>query len=461
MDLNSYQFYFVGIGGIGMCGLAELMHNLGAKVCGSDLSSNANTERLQSLGIHIFQQHARGQIQNADVVVYSSAVPASNPELLEAKEKGIPIIPRAEVLAEIMRLRRGIAVGGTHGKTTTTSMIASVLMAAKMDPTIVVGGRLDIIKSTAFLGKGEWLVAEADESDGSFLKLSPEIVIITNIDNDHMDFYKTPQELEANFRKFALSIPFYGRCIACGDDPNLRRALADFPKRIWWYGFAEHNDFILEGADSKYTVRHKDAEKHKELGLGKVEFSVPGRHNALNSLAALIVGIEVGLSFQQSAQALGSFKGVNRRFHYKGLYQGNASLQIPVYDDYAHHPTEIKATLQAFREKFKTEKLVLLFQPHRYSRTRDCWHDFLDCFSQADEILLLDIYKAGEAAIDGIDSASLVKAIKNKNTNLNIQHIATLNLAKDYLLNNLQKHSVFMTFGAGDVWKLSQEMSEL
>ncbi len=443
MRLASHKIYFIGIGGVGMCGLAELLHNMGAQVWGSDLSENANTERLRELGVKIFIGHARGQQVDADVVVYSSAVKFDHVEMLEARENKIPIIPRAEVLAEIMSLKRGIAIGGSHGKTTTTSLVASVFMQADLKPTIVVGGRLDIIKSTALLGLGAWLIAEADESDGSFLKLRPEISVITNIDNDHMDFYKSDSELEEAFRNFALQVPFYGKILACGDDVRIRRALANFPKNIIYYGFNADNDYRLAGQNSKYSLIHQDRV------VLDFEVALPGKHNALNATAAILVGQEAGISLEVAGSAVKTFTGVGRRFQFKGDMG-----TIPIYDDYAHHPTEIKATLSAFKEKFPNQRIVVAFQPHRYSRTQLCWDEFLVSFKEADVLLLNEIYAAGEVNTFGISGEKLFNEINHQEKFFCKNNSEALRIAKE----QLKSDDVFVTFGAGDIWKVGMEL---
>lgn len=445
------KFYFIGIGGIGMCGLAELLHNLGASVSGSDAGENANTERLKSLGIKVFKGHLAAQVDVADVVVYSSAIAHSNPEMVEARAKEIPLIPRAEALAEIMRLRRGIAVAGTHGKTTTTSLISSIFLEAKQNPTIVIGGRFERIKSTALLGTGEWLIAEADESDGSFNKLSPEIAVITNIDSDHMDHFKTFENLKRAFLDFAYRVPFYGVVIVCGDDPAVRELFSTYSKRILFYGFDATNDIVIEGEKGHYTVFKNSRIDQSKTKLGQFHLNTPGKHNALNATASLAVGLSVGLDFQVCAMGLENFEGVDRRFHYKG-----ESAEIKVYDDYGHHPTEVRATLQAFREKFEKNRLIVYFQPHRYSRTEHCWQDFKTCFTQADILLLADIYPAGESPIPGITSEKLLSEMHQDNARYlpkNEQQLAAI-------LNELKAGDVFLTLGAGDGWKLGLDVLE-
>ena len=450
-NLEKAKFHFIGIGGIGMCGLAELLHNIGAQVTGSDAGENANTERLKAMGLKVYKGHAAEQVGEANVVVYSSAISASNPEIIEARAKDIPLIPRAEALAEIMRLRRGIAVAGTHGKTTTTSLISSVFLEAGQSPTIVVGGRFERIKSTALLGKGEWLIAEADESDGSFNKLSPEIAVITNIDSDHMDHYKTFENLKKAFHDFANRIPFYGMVIACGDDPVVREIFQNFSKRIVFYGFDLKNDYIIEGEKGQYSVYKNNVTEGSKTKLGDMKLNAPGKHNALNATASLIAGMAAGIDFEMCAQGLEKFEGVDRRFHYKGEVG-----QVKVYDDYGHHPTEVRATLQAFREKFENNRIVVYFQPHRYSRTEHCWQDFKTCFSQADVLFLGDIYAAGEAPIPGISSEKLLTEINHQK---GFHSAKELSQAQN-IVNELKAGDVFLTLGAGDGWKLGLDVLE-
>lgn len=449
MRLQDSKFHFVGIGGIGMCGLAELLRNMGATVSGSDLAENANTERLKELGIKVYKGHTAANVGEADVVVYSSAIQYSNPEIAESRAKQIPLIPRAEALAEIMRIKRGVAVAGTHGKTTTTSMTSAIFLEAGLKPTIVVGGRFELIKSTALLGNGEWLVAEADESDGSFHKLSPEIAIITNIDSDHLDHFKTFDNLQKSFLEFALRVPFYGMNIICGDDPKVHALFENFPKRALFYGFDEKNDIILQGQQGKYQLLRRDYKTGAKTEIGEFRLKVPGRHNALNATAAILAGMHAGVDFSTCAQGLQRFEGVDRRFHFKGEKKG-----IRIYDDYGHHPTEVRAVLQAFREKYPQNRLVVFFQPHRYSRTQHCWHDFTTCFSQADELLVTDIYAAGEVAIPGVHSEKLVEEIKHEKA----EYFVRDPQSSDKILDRLQSGDIFITLGAGDGWKLGLEV---
>ena len=450
-NLEKAKFHFIGIGGIGMCGLAELLHNIGAQVTGSDAGENANTERLKNMGVKVYKGHTAENVGEANVVVYSSAISASNPEIIQARAKDIPLIPRAEALAEIMRLRRGIAVAGTHGKTTTTSLISSIFLEAGQSPTIVVGGRFEKIKSTALLGKGEWLIAEADESDGSFNKLSPEIAVITNIDSDHMDHYKTFENLKKAFQDFANRIPFYGMVIVCGDDPVVREIFQNFSKRIVFYGFDLKNDYIIEGEKGRYSVYKNNTTEGSKTKLGDLKLNAPGRHNALNATASLIVGMAAGITFEMCAEGLEKFEGVDRRFHFKGEVG-----QVKVYDDYGHHPTEVRATLQAFREKYEKNRIVVYFQPHRYSRTEHCWQDFKTCFSQADVLFLGDIYAAGEAPIPGITSEKLLTEINHQKG----LHSAKEMQQAQNIVNELKAGDVFLTLGAGDGWKLGLDVLE-
>lgn len=449
MRLQDSKFHFVGIGGIGMCGLAELLRNMGATVTGSDLAENANTERLKELGIKVFKGHAASNVGDADVVVYSSAIQYSNPEIAESRARQIPLIPRAEALAEIMRIKRGVAIAGTHGKTTTTSMTSAIFLEAGLKPTIVVGGRFELIKSTALLGNGEWLVAEADESDGSFHKLSPEIAIITNIDSDHLDHFKTFDNLQKSFYEFALRVPFYGVSIICGDDPKVRALFEAFPKRFVFYGFDEKNDILLQGEKGHYSLYRRDDKTGAKTLMGEFSLKVPGRHNALNATAAIMAGLHAGVDFATCARGLQRYEGVDRRFHFKGEKNG-----IRIYDDYGHHPTEVRAVLQAFREKYPANRLVVFFQPHRYSRTQHCWQDFTTCFNQADELLVTDIYPAGEAPIPGIHSEKLVGDIKHQKAEYFIRDPE----ASDKIRKRLQSGDIFITLGAGDGWKLGLEV---
>lgn len=449
MRLAQAKVHFIGIGGIGMCGLAELLRNMGTQVSGSDLSENSQTQRLKALGIRVLTGHAPENVHDSEVVVYSSAVKPDNPEFREARRLKIPLIPRAEALAEIMRLKRGIAVGGSHGKTTTTALTASIFIHAKTQPTIVVGGRLDLIKSTALLGQGEWLIAEADESDGSFSRLSPEVTIITNIDNDHLDYYGTVEHLKKAFFDFAMRSPFYGLAIVCGDDPLIRETFKDFGKRILYYGFAMGNDLRIDGEKGAYAV-FRDGQE-----LGRFHLRIPGRHNALNATAALAAGLEAGLSFAVCAEGLEAFAGVDRRFQYKGQVSG-----VEVYDDYGHHPTEIQAVLSAFREKFPGRRVVTVFQPHRYSRTLLCWDQFLNCFHDVDQLFICEIYAAGEAPLANVSAERLVSEIQNAKGCGSVTYLANGPDRFKTLMASLRPGDILVTLGAGDIWKLGIQVIE-
>ena len=442
MRLAKARVHFIGVGGIGMCGLAELLHNLGAKVTGSDAGENVQTARLKDLGLEIYRGHREEYLGECEVVVYSSAVREDNVEYREARARKIPLIRRAEALAEIMRLKRGIAIAGTHGKTTTTSLTASIFLRAGLDPTIIVGGRLAVIGSTAQLGQGEFLVAEADESDGSFTHLSPEIVILTNIDGDHLDYYETFANLRRAFLDFAGRIPFYGVAIVCGDDPSIREMFVRFGKRWISYGIEPGNDYVLERMGDHWRVTGEG------ITDGQLRPAMPGRHNALNALAACLAAMQAGVSFAASAAAIAEFEGVDRRFQHKGLVAG-----IDFYDDYGHHPTEVRAVLSGFREKFPDRRLVTVFQPHRYSRTKLCWEDFTRCFRETDALFLLDIYPAGEIPIAGIESERLFREIKPALGS----HVRREDLAET-LIEFLRPGDVCVTLGAGDISRLNDTL---
>lgn len=445
--LAKARVHFIGIGGIGMCGLAELLHNMGVQVKGSDLAENQQTLHLREIGIKVQIGHSDKNMDDIDVAVYSAAVKPDNVEFRAAKKRGVPLIPRAEALAEIMRLRRGVAIAGSHGKTTTTSITATVFLHARLDPTIVVGGRLDLIKSTAKLGAGEWVIAEADESDGSFNRLSPEIAIITNIDNDHLDYFGTMANLENAFFEFAMRIPFYGVTIVCGDDARINKIFKDFPKRLITYGFDPANDYFLTGQSSQYTLfKRTDGKPEK---IGEFHLQLPGRHNALNALASILASHVAGVSFERCLRGVESYEGVDRRFQKKASIYG-----IDYYDDYGHHPTEITAVLSAFKEQFADRRLVVLFQPHRYSRTKSCWHEFLTCFAKADQLFFLDIYAAGEGAIQGVSAKKLCDEIKLPSA----VYLESNERAKQELVKVLKDGDIFLTLGAGDVYKLGEEL---
>jgi UDP-N-acetylmuramate--alanine ligase len=448
VNLAESHIHFIGIGGIGMSGIAEVLVNMGCSVTGTDEAINAQVERLQALGVGIKKGHSSGNLPTpCDAVVFSSAVKKNNPELVEARKRKIPIIQRAEMLAEIMGLKRGIAIAGTHGKTTTTSMVATMLLSAKMDPTIVIGGRLDLIKSNAALGKGEWFVAEADESDGSFLRLSPEIAVVTNIDNDHLDHYRDFKHLESTFEEFCRKIPFYGVAILCVDDKYVSKLAAGFEKRQMTYGLS--SKARLRGTQLKSSPLGQKLNVELDgKSLGELILNVPGRHNVLNALAAVAIGLELKLSFGAIAEGLAQYNGVDRRLQKKGEFNGAI-----VIDDYGHHPTEVRATLEALRQAYPKERLIVAFQPHRYSRTKACWGEFLKCFDDADVIGLVDIYGAGEKKINNISSERLAKASKKK-----ISYWGSLTAAGQKVRPLLKPNDIFLTLGAGDIWKLGADL---
>jgi UDP-N-acetylmuramate--alanine ligase len=409
------RIHFVGIGGIGMSGIAELLLNLGYSVSGSDLRQTEVTDRLTSLGARVYEGHAAGHVDEADVVVTSSAVPSTNPEVLEAERREIPVVPRAEMLAELMQLKSGIAVAGAHGKTTTTSMIAVALERAGLDPTAVIGGRLSAFGSNARLGRGDWMVAEADESDRSFLTLSPTLAVITNIDYEHLEAYRNFDDLVGAFAEFANRVPAEGAAMVCADDPHVRSILPRLTGRVVTYGLdadadVTGHDVELDRLQASCTVRRRFTEprtgRSSDLDVGRLRLFVPGRHNLVNALAAVAVGAELGVPFETLARGLEEFRGVDRRFQVLG-----ENRAVTVVDDYGHHPTEIAAALAAARAQ-RPARVLVVFQPHRYSRTRQLLGAFGPALAGADEVLLTDIYGAGEAAIPGVTVDALEQGIR-------------------------------------------------
>lgn len=449
---NKYRaVHFVGIGGVGMSGIAEVLHNLGYEVTGSDLKETETTRRLTSLGIRVRIGHARENTDHAHVVVISSAVSPANPEVVEAKRRSIPVIPRAEMLAELGRLKYGILVAGAHGKTTTTSLIATSLGEGGLDPTVVIGGRLNAMGSNARLGQGDYLVAEADESDGSFLKLNPTIAVITNIDKEHMDFFKDLEALKAAFLTFINKIPFYGIAVVCLENAHIREILPFIERKTLTYGLTDAADIYAR------NIRHEGVNMYFEpvmMGrpLGVFNIPTPGRHNVLNSLAAIAVAMELQIPVEVVSKALGKFGGIHRRFEFKGEEKG-----VRVYDDYGHHPSEIAATLKAARECFADNRIVVLFQPHRYTRTRDLMDDFAVSFTDADKIFLLDIYPAGEKPIEGITAEALLKKIEKASAGA-IHYEAVRKEMVDTVVGELRHGDVLLTLGAGDVYKMGDEI---
>jgi UDP-N-acetylmuramate--alanine ligase len=450
---KKHRVHFVGIGGIGMSGIAEVLLNLGYAVTGSDLHESEVTERLRKLGAQVFAGHQEDNLAvNPSVVVISTAVKYANPEVLEARRRHIPVIPRAEMLAELMRMKYGIAVAGSHGKTTTTSMVAAVLSAAGMDPTIVIGGRVRMLGTNAKMGQGEILVAEADESDGSFLLLSPTIAVVTNIDREHMDFHQTMERLNQSFLDFINKTPFYGLAVLCLDNANVRALLPKVRKRFTTYGLSPEADFSAQNLKIK-TDGVELSVLHRSEALGKLSLQLLGRHSATNALAAVAVAQELEVPFSRAAEALEAFSGIHRRFEIKGEPKG-----IMIIDDYGHHPVEIQATIGAIRESWK-RPLTVIFQPHRYSRTRDLFDDFLTAFEGADRLILTEIYAAGEDPIPSASSAVLYQAIKRKG-HLDVEFIADKSQIAAQLAGRLVSGDVVLTLGAGDIYKVGEALVE-
>ncbi len=448
------QIYFVGIGGAGMGGIAEVLLNLGYEISGSDISENDMICHLKSLGATINFDHHPQNIQDADVLVVSTAIRDDNPELIAAREARIPIVPRAEMLAELMRFRYGIAVAGTHGKTTTTSLIASVMAEGGLDPTFVIGGRLNSTGTNARLGASQYFVAEADESDASFLHLQPMLAVVTNIDADHMMTYDGDfTRLKNTFIEFLHHLPFYGLVVACIDDPHVRSILPSISRSVITYGFSEEADvraldFKQEGLKTYFTVERKDKKPFK------VTLNIPGAHNVLNALAAIATVAEFGIEDKHIFTALQNFKGVGRRFqvHEENIF---SDKQVTLVDDYGHHPSEVFVTIKAARNAWPDRRLVMVYQPHRYSRTKDLFSEFVDVLSEVDELVLLDVYSAGETPIEGADSQALSETISKAHT-LAVHHIQDHNALSKHLTTQLQAGDVLLMQGAGDIGKIVQ-----
>jgi len=446
------KIHFVGIGGIGMSGIAEVLLNLGYKVSGSDLRPSDTTERLASLGGEIFIGHARENLVNVDVVVTSTAVGEDNPEVIEAQERMIPVIPRAEMLAELMRMKYGIAIAGTHGKTTTTSMVATVLSHGGIDPTIVIGGKLNTLGTNAKLGQGKFLVAEADESDGSFLKLSPTIAVVTNIDADHLDFYKGGiEEIKATFVDFINKVPFYGLAVLCLDDRNIAEVIPRVKKRFITYGLSSQADIRathirLEGNSTSFVAHYKG------YRMGEVTFRMPGAHNVLNALACIAVAMELDVPFPQIQEGFARFGGVGRRFQIKGEENG-----IMVVDDYGHHPAEIRATLAAAKNGWPERRLVVAFQPHRYTRTRELFDEFVTAFYDADLLVLTDIYAASEQPIEGVSAEALAAAMR-KHGQKDVTYVADRQAIAGHLAGVARDGDIILTLGAGNIWQAGESL---
>ena len=446
------RVHFVGIGGTGMCGIAEVLHNLGYQVSGSDQSQNTTTQQLKNMGIAVFHGHHAENVENVDVVVTSTAINRDNPEVQAALTEHIPVIPRAMMLAELMRFRQGIAIAGTHGKTTTTSLTASILGAADLDPTFVIGGKLNAAGANAQLGKGDYIVAEADESDASFLYLSPIMAVITNIDTDHMDTYDhSVDKLHQAFIDFVHRLPFYGRAFLCRESEHVRAILPKINKPFSTYGFTAESDIyasdmVAEGMQMRFTVHLKDM----SVRPFEVVLNTPGQHNVLNALASIGIALACGVAVEAIQAGLLAFGGVGRRFQrYEGLKlpQGGS---VNLIDDYGHHPVEIAATVAAVRGAYPNSRLVLAFQPHRYTRTRDLFEDFVSVLNQADALLLTEVYSAGEAPIVAADSKALARAIRvhGKIEPIYVETVAEL---PNSLVHVLQDGDILLNMGAGNI----------
>jgi UDP-N-acetylmuramate--alanine ligase len=447
-----YQhLHFVGIGGVGMSGIAEVLLNMGYRVTGSDARRGEGVERLERLGAKVYIGHEAGNVEGAHVVVYSSAVARDNVEVQAARLRGVPVIGRAEMLAELMRLKYGIAVAGTHGKTTTTSMVAAVLGAGGFDPTVVVGGRVHGLGANARLGQGEFLVAEADESDGSFLKLTPTIAVVTTIDAEHLDHYGDLDAVRAAFLAFVNKVPFYGAVVLCLDQPNIQQMIPAVEKRVITYGLEASADLTARRLEFSGTTARFEAMRRGAV-LGPVALQVPGRHNVLNALAAVAVALDLDVPFDVIARALAGFTGVQRRFQVRGEARG-----VLVVDDYGHHPAEIRATLAAAKAGYD-RRVITVFQPHRYTRTRDLRQEFLTAFNQSDVLVVMDIYGAGEPPIPGVHARDLAEGIAAHGHRevhyLNGDRAAVV----DFLCESTRSGDLVLTLGAGDVGALGAEV---
>ncbi len=450
MYLKKYHIHFVGVGGIGMSGIAELLLNLGYSVSGSDLKASDLTQRLEASGGTVFIGHRAEQVGKADVVVVSSAVSADNPEVAAAQQAAIPVIPRAEMLAELMRLKYSIAVAGAHGKTTTTSIVSAVLDRGGLDPTVVIGGKLKSIGTNARLGEGDFIVAEADESDGSFLRMSPAIAVVTNIDREHLDFYRDLKDIQQAFLQFIDRIPFYGLAVLCLDNEPIQDLIPKIQKRHTTYGLSSQADLQARSVSCEGLCSCFEVLRFDRL-LGEIRLNLPGVHNMYNALASIAVGLELNIPFATIKEALETLEGVQRRLEIKGETNG-----ITVVDDYGHHPTEIKTTLQAAKEVWPDKRLVVVFQPHRYTRTRALFDEFTRCFYQSDLLLVLPIYSAGEARIEGVNSQGMCEEIRNHGHK---QVVCTDGIPEvlDALEELTAPGDVVLTLGAGDVWTVGEK----
>ncbi len=453
------RMHFVGIGGAGMGGIAELVHNLGYEVTGSDLSKNSMVRRLQAMGVEVHQGHDASNVENSDVLIVSSAIQSDNPELIFAHKNHIPVVPRAEMLAELMRFRYGIAIAGTHGKTSTTSLVASILAGAGLDPTFVIGGKLNSIGAHAQLGSGRYLVAEADESDASFLHLQPMMAILTNIDQDHMSTYENDfSRLRNTFLEFLHHLPFYGLAVVCIDDPEIGCLLDDIQRPVLTYGFSDQAQVRAtkvrqEGRVMRFSVSLPAFEDDIEITL-----NMAGKHNVLNALGAIAVAYELGVSIEEVQKSLLAFEGVGRRLQLNGeINVGKANVLF--IDDYAHHPTELNASIDAVKQGWPDKRLVVVFQPHRYSRTQDLFDDFVRVLANADVLLVMEVYAAGEAPISGADSASLCRGVRARGS---VDPMLVKGM--DELVITLSKvlidNDLVLTVGAGDIGRTANELPQ-
>ena len=446
------HIHFVGIGGIGMSGIAEILLNLGYRISGSDLRSSAVTERLESLGARVFQGHAAENTEGADAIVVSSAIPSDNPERIAAKTRQIPIIERGELLAELMRLKYGIAIAGSHGKTTTTSIAAAVLHSAGKDPTVVVGGRVDAFGSNARLGKSDLLLVESDESDGSFLKLAPILAVITCIDTEHVDHYGSFDAVKEAFVEFANRVPFYGSAILGIDDPQVRKILPAVKRTVLTYGVSPDADLVARNIECGHLNSRFEL-SYRGLELGEFAVRCVGRHNVLNSMAAVLVALELEVPVERIRLGLASFSGVDRRFQIRGEQAG-----VTVIDDYGHHPTEIRATLEAARNcSFK--RIHVVFQPHRYSRTQSLESEFAACFGDCDNLRVLDIYSAGEAPIEGVNAERLAESIRSAAGRPSVTaYSPSMEEACAAVAESARPGDAIITLGAGSIWQAGEKI---
>lgn len=455
------RIHFIGIGGSGMCGIAEVLLNQGYTISGSDLTANANIQRLRGMGAHIDIGHKGEQVKGVDVVVQSSAVNEENPEIIAARESRIPVVPRAEMLAELMRYRHSIAVAGTHGKTTTTSLLANVLAEAGRAPTFVIGGRVTSVGTNAQLGESRYLVAEADESDASFLHLQPMVAVVTNIEADHMETYDFDfSKLKQTFIDFLHNLPFYGLAVLCIDDPVVREIMPLVSRPVLTYGFSEDADYRISEASVEERSAYFQVDRPDGLSSLKIKLNIPGRHNMLNATAAIAVASDEGLDDKAICAGLAGFQGVGRRFEVYGNYPvaGGAGTAMLV-DDYGHHPSEVKATVQAVREGWPQRRLVLIFQPHRFTRTRDLYDDFVEVLSEVDVLIIVPVYTAGEDEIPGATSRHLCRAIRQRGK-VDPVYAESIEAVPDILKSLVKPGDIVMTQGAGSVSKLVKLLAD-